>query len=203
MKRQTLLFSLSGLYFVMLASCFKVSNIVTKYQPAPTGVSSSDDSDSLWLTLSSSNLSEDMSFLASNNDEIHLLMYYYSAMDETLGDLFYSMNTVFDENHTSSTHYIGSRSAIENSYFLTFLIEEDDNTSTSTLDGIIKANWKQIMEDYRNTQYSNIKKYLGNDDVLGAHVLRFTSSNELNQLTIRGLHKTDRYVYNILLGGRP
>ncbi len=153
------------------------------------------ESDSVWVTLTAQNLSEDMSLFSTHNDEI--LFFIYVENDSALADPIFTIQTIFDANHATQRIFWDSDSNLQGKSVFLVLIEQDDDLPIDHLDSIIRNHKPQIIRDFKANAYSSIRSYLGDEDVLGVRVVSLANLNEPIEIRMYGIHKADTYEYQI------
>jgi hypothetical protein len=152
--------------------------------------------DSIRVTITALNLSEDMSRLSSNNDE--LLFMIYEVKDSLMLDPFLLYER-FIFNDSIRSKQFSFRKQKEGYTLLVILIEQDEDIPMERLDPVVRTHHADILEVFRRRDYIQIEKYLGDEDILG---MEYVTLSEVNQstLTFKGVYRLDRYHYEIFLG---
>ena len=141
------------------------------------------------------NLSEDLSRLASNNDEILLLIYENPLPNKTVYSLFSEYFILDSENRKSS--YALDQSLFEKEELLFVLAEIDTDSTIKDIEINITKNLKNLFDAFKNLDRVAQNEIIGDDDILGMRLISLEKSNPISTFTIRGVHKADRYIYNI------
>lgn len=141
------------------------------------------------LTVSSTDLSEDMSLSSTKNDELLLLIYKVENDSAVLKELVYDTAFVFDKDHkVIQLEWLGQ----ENSKYLYFLLEMDSDKTSVQLDPVLRVYYKEVLAAFNKRDYTGIEKYLGDEDVLVANY--FTIPYEH---VYKGVYKADKYHYSL------
>lgn len=141
------------------------------------------------LTVSSMDLSEDMSLSSTKNDELLLLIYKVENDSAVLNELTYDTAFVFDKNQrVMQLEWQGQ----ENSKYLYFLLELDSDKTSVQLDPILRVYYKEVLAAFNKRDYTGIEKYLGDEDVLVANYFTIPYQEEH-----KGVYKADKYHYTL------
>ncbi|MEN8927351.1 MAG: hypothetical protein ABF242_07660 [Flavobacteriales bacterium] len=135
------------------------------------------------LSITGLNLSEDMSSLSTKNDEIFLFIYEYSDTNKLTSPLVTS-KLVFNKKNLKQNVSIPNKENL-----LLFVIEEDSFSTTIQIEPVVRVYFKEIM---KADGYEEIRKYLGEDDLLGTKIITSTTS----AFTISGMCSLDKYEYS-------
>lgn len=142
------------------------------------------------------NMSEDMSVLSTNNDEILLLLYVEPDSLTELSKPLLIKQLLFDENNLKKRFVFACERALSNRKFLLFLIELDYETPAEQIDPVIRIHYQSIIDAHSNMYYTELEKYLGNEDFLGTKTIYELPTD----FRIKGVYKLDRYDYRIKMG---
>lgn len=151
--------------------------------------------DSLKIKIVAKNLSEDMHMLSTHDDEIALLI--FNRVDSnTYGDCVLSLTHTFGD---SSTEYTSVRMLPDTLTELLdiWLIERDQEIPIKELCDRIKKNHKRLKSAFLDTKYSSIRKYLGDEDILGCTTIQTPELAGHSTVQISGVHRADKYAYSI------
>lgn len=145
------------------------------------------------LVIKSTNLSEDLSRLASQDDEILLLA--YKSQDILTSPAIMEYLT-FDKKHMLFEVPINKDDFIDDELIL-FILEIDTERRPNEIEKIVRKNVLALKNEFLKNNRIDINKILGDDDMLG--VLRINKEKlELSQTyNIIGTHKMDRYEYEL------
>ncbi|MCB9262476.1 MAG: hypothetical protein H6607_08895 [Flavobacteriales bacterium] len=145
------------------------------------------------LTLKAENLSEDLSFLSTKNDEV--IWFVYSSIDSnTLGNRLFVDSLVFDDSTRSKT-YLFDADSLKGKKLTFFVYEIDFETPIYKLDTITQNHYKDLIEVFKQNDYSKLREFLGSEDMLGYHVLTNLTPEQSHTFEISGIHKADKYKY--------
>ena len=164
-------------------SCVKVSSeIESIYLGKKNATASQFDT----LTINAINLSEDMSRLSTKNDEVFLFIYDYSDTSE-LSTPLVSKKLIFDESHRIQS--LGIQKIKKR---ILFFIEEDSFRNSEQIEPIVRIYFKEIM---KADGYQELKKYLGDDDLLGFQILE----SDTKEFNFAGMSSLDKFEYQFKL----
>jgi hypothetical protein len=179
---------------VGLTSCTIAKKAIVEKNISTTVLPIHSTTDSLFLIVQSSNLSEDMSSLSSNNDEVAIFI--YSFTDSIIHNPpVFSANFVLTKNQMADTFNITSLKNNFSQTMILFLLELDTERSIQEMAPLLPTHCKKIIQAYTDRNYLEIENYLGDDDVLGIQIIKefnHTSSFEFNDI-----YKMDRFSYKI------
>jgi hypothetical protein len=123
-------------------------------------------SDSVQLIVSSTNLSEDMSSLSSNDDEVAVFIYNYSDSAITSKPVF-SDYFILNKNKMSYTIQYTDKITELNNNVIFFLLEVDSEKKLREIESEVRKNYKELINAYYKKDYTEIEKYIGDDDLMG------------------------------------
>lgn len=153
-------------------------------------------SDSLSIIVASTNLSEDMSTLSSNDDELALFLYSYK--DSAVSELpIFSTYFVLNKTRMSDTLYFNRIKKVVHKDLILFLVEMDTEEKIELIEMQIRKNHNELIKAYREKNYSLIQMYLNDNDMLGVKVLK--DFKQETTIEISDIHRMDRYNYQITL----
>jgi hypothetical protein len=138
------------------------------------------------LFINALNLSEDMSVLSTKNDEIFVFIYDYSDTNELEAPLV-STKLLFDKNRMN--HNI---SYPKKNNLILFFIEEDSFRTSIQIEPVVRVYFKELI---RSNSYNEVKKYLGEDDLLGVKIINSNTST----FSISGMNSLDKYAYSFVI----
>lgn len=151
------------------------------------------------LEIIGENLSEDLSRLSSNNDEILLLIYEYPLPKETNSPIFSEYFILDSENRKSS--YDLDKSLFEKEEILFVLAEIDTDLDIKDIENNISANLDALFDASKNLDRAAQSEIIGDDDILGMRLINLNKSRPILTFTIQGVHKVDRFMYSIKILG--
>lgn len=180
--------------FLLISLFFYACKIV---QPKPfekNKDSSLHLSDSLTIIIASTNLSEDMSSLSSNDDEIALFVYSYtdSIIDQPP---FIAYNGILSKTKMIDTTYFHPIKKITHKNLIVFIIEIDTDKKIEFIEPQIRKNHQALLKAYATKDYSMIERYLKDDDILG--IKEIENFERGMSIEISDIHRMDRYHYQI------
>jgi hypothetical protein len=151
------------------------------------GIAQTNALHNVQLTVSSTDLSEDMSLGSTKNDELLLLIYKVENDSAVLKELTYDTAFVFDKDHrVIQLEWMGQN----NSKYLYFLLELDSDKTSIQLDPVLRVYYKEVLAAFNKRDYTAIEKYLGDEDVLVANYFTIPHAEDH-----KGVYKADKYHY--------
>ena len=138
------------------------------------------------LKITALNLSEDMSRLSTKNDEVFVFIYDYSDTNELKAPLV-STKLIFDKDNLTYSIFLPKT---EKS--ILFFIEEDSFRNNEQIEPVVRVYFKEIR---KCNGYNELKKYLGEDDLLGVKIFDSNTSS----FSLSGTSSLDKYEYNFLI----
>lgn len=152
------------------------------------------NNDSLSLVIKAIDLSENMSRLSSQNDELLLLIY---EMEDSvkLGAPIVSCQFTLDLAMKTKRIDLPNTMITTNNQLLLFLIEQDSDVPVQQLDPIIRIYFQQIIKDFEANEYLQLEQYLGDEDLLGVKFLPKLQAGGVYQFNFSGMQKLDKYQY--------
>lgn len=177
--------------------------VITSCRLSPTVTSSYSNTspDSLRVTVTSTNLSENM----TGNDEILIMCYIYrdsSKLDQPL----FRQKLHIDLRHSSRQFLCKWNKSIGDQPLLLFLIEQDSELPITQIDSMVQVNHRSILREFQGGTYSGIEKYLGDEDILGFKVISKMDYTSSNLFIFNGRYKLDKYEYTVKIengGNKP
>lgn len=158
------------------------------------------------VVLKGKDLSEDLSVVSTKNDEILLLIYTYPTVhlnsagtSETLDAPVLVSKANIDQYNREHSAQWSITNYDQEKRFLLLLIEQDEQTPIEQLDPIIRVNHRSILKAYQGRDYSGLKKYLGDEDLLGVCFIDSKEIQKEEMYSFRGVHKLDKYDYTVRL----
>ena len=144
----------------------------------------------LTCTIEAVNLSEDMSVLSSQNDEIIVLFFNPSDSTDvpTRGQIAANIFT------KKSDHFSFELDSNLSDTFVSVMIEEDSDAVSERIDSLVRHNIDSLTSYFEKNDYTQIRTILGDDDVLDIRTITYTDSLTF---TIQGIHKMDKYKYHV------
>ena len=144
--------------------------------------------------ISAKDLSEDMSSLSSQNDEILLLLYRIDStaflkQEAHIGYTFFEDSMEVDKEIVLNDPF---------GEFVIFLLEIDSDPDLKTIDLMIQDHYPEILDAYTSRDYNEIERYFGDQDVLGIKSFDIPDSGIID-FSFEGRHKLDRFSYVISL----
>lgn len=170
------------LYFFSFAVSIKV------------GAQSKDSS--CHISIFSKDLSEDGTLMSSQNDELLLLIYEWKDTNAILNAPVLFDSFVLDTAERNRTFHV---SLDKQKKYLLFLLElDDDNRTVEQLDPVIRIYRNTIVNLYDRKKYSDLEKYLGDEDLLG-YILFDVKNEKSKQVEFKGRQSMDSYHYFLKL----
>lgn len=144
-----------------------------------------------FITISSDNLSEDMSVLSTKNDEIMFLI--FPAEGENQNTPLISLIATIDPEH--ATHQREIHLDTNAGPYWVLLIEQDSENNIDDIVKLLRDKLSELKRYHDAQSYKDIEYILGDDDVL--YIEKHKEINASTQIEIKGIHKVDRYSYFI------
>lgn len=183
------------LFLLVSLSVFHFSCKTTR-QTGNTKTASQRVPDSLSILITATNLSEDMSTLSSNDDELALFL--YSFKDSIVSELpIFSTYFVLNKTGMSDTLYFSGIKKVLNKDLILFLVEMDTEQKIELIEMQLRKNHNELIKSFKEKNYAKIEKYLLDDDILGIKVLK--DFKRETTIEISDIHRMDRYNYQITL----
>lgn len=184
---------------IVLFSLFKQSvllcSLVTNlafWVPAKAALSANQDS--LSVTITGVNLSEDMSTLSSKNDELLLLLY---SFDDTirLKEPLMTEYFVLDSVNRKQTMTFPTPSTSTD--VLLILAELDTERSPDQVEKLIRKNFKSIMNCLEKRDLVTLRQYIDDDDVIGIKTIKTNNLSRGITFSFQGRYKLDKFLFRI------
>ena len=155
-------------YFTLLIfiSCAGAKQNFIHKSDAKNGETKTTLSESVQLIVRSTNLSEDMSTLSSNDDEVAVFIYNYSDSTITAPPVF-SAYFILNKNKMSDTLHYADKISEQNNSVIFFLLEIDSDKKLDEIESEVRMNYKGLINAYNKKDYTEIEKYIGDDDLMG------------------------------------
>jgi hypothetical protein len=153
-------------------------------------------SDSIQLIIHSSNLSEDMSTLSSNDDEVAVFIYNYSDSTITSKPVFSSYFILNKKKMSDTLNYTNNVND-KNNTIIFFLLEIDSDKKLSDIEPDVRLHYKELISAYNKKNYTEIEKYIGDDDLMGIKKIEDIKSNSPVYFEFNDLYKMDRFSYSV------
>jgi len=147
-------------------------------------------SDSLSITVKSDNLSEDM----THNDELLIMGYLYKDSG-VLDSVILTKRLTLNPKNMSKTFKWHVGQSVLGKDIMLFILEQDSDTPSEQIDAILRIHYSSIIKAFKNRSYSEIEKYIGDEDVLDYRLLKDLSTPL--EFTFRGIYKMDKYEYAV------
>ncbi|MFY0655075.1 MAG: hypothetical protein JXQ96_23815 [Cyclobacteriaceae bacterium] len=152
--------------------------------------------DSLSITITANNLSEDMNVLSTKNDEILLLGY---TQKDVLGKPLFIEKLLFDESHKKHETKL---SLDCNCQIILFMIELDSKKTIEQIDPVLRVHHQQIVELYSRNEWVKLQTYLGDEDMLGTKKFETPIETSGVSFEFEGIQKIEKYSYSIEINQR-
>ncbi len=153
------------------------------------------ENDSCLLNIKAVDLTEDMSTLSTQNDEMLILLY---AQADTLSPLI----PILSANHTfqkdSMTFSLGLPKPDEFSRLLLLLVEMDSYKADEQIDAVLRIHHAEIYRRKREEDRAGIVKFLGDDDLIGFNIFDREQLQKCKlEFSLNGYFLLDKYEYRI------
>jgi len=148
------------------------------------------------IQIRAENLSEDLSRIATNNDELVMLLYTIGndkKYNEALFTEYFTLDTIQRYNQFEFDKIPKNI----DSDLLFFLIEMDSDHSLQVMTTKVQASFEDIQVAYKSRATQKLKEILGDDDLLGIKKISAEELKSVNDFIIEGVQKMDRYRYII------
>ena len=134
--------------------------------------------------------------LSTKNDELLILIYEYQDSTTLSAPLFKKAFTVraIGKSHT---FFFDRVELIKGKNLLFLMIEQDFDRPIEQIDPVVRVQYKALLNAFKNRDYQKIKRFLGNEDLLGFRLIKAFQSGEPTHFKIEGVHKLDFYDYNV------
>ena len=132
--------------------------------------------------------------LSTKNDELLILIYEANDLNK-LSEALLTKRLQLDGTHRSKTVQVSIDYEIVNSRILFILIEQDSETPIEQIEPIVRIQYPKIMEAFQANDYTELEKYLGDEDLLGIKIISKWDVNNQAKFKMSGIHKLDRYEY--------
>lgn len=148
--------------------------------------------DSLKITLTAHNLSEDL----TGNDEV--LIFLYRDKDTLSLD-----SPIFENRFTmpakGSSRVLKFRIGedISNATLIMFLLEQDADWPIRKIDSTLRASHRAIEKEFVRRNYTGMEAYLGDEDVIGIKRIPPLQCAGRYNANFAGIYKLDRYEYEV------
>tara|TARA_B110000211_G_scaffold211183_1_gene249841 strand:+ start:2550 stop:3068 length:519 start_codon:yes stop_codon:yes gene_type:complete len=152
----------------------------------------SQNTDTTCVIISSSNLSEDMRFSLTKDDELLLLVYQVTDTNKTLDKPLFLNRFNFNDSIKTKTFY-WPHINLQDKKLVFYLIEIDSDKTSLAIDPIVRTYHFQLNKCFSQRDYTCIEKYLGDEDLLATNYFNLPSI-----INIKGIHKLDKYQYSII-----
>ena len=139
------------------------------------------------------NLSEDLSRLASQNDEILLLGY---KDQDIISDPVIMEYIIFDENQKLFNIPLKS-DLFDSGELILVMLEIDTELKPEDIEMIVRKNIRDIELSFIENDRVNLKTILGDDDLLGIARVDKEKLKIIQTYNFIGTHKMDRYEYEL------
>ena len=143
------------------------------------------------ITIDCKNLSEDL----THNDEL-LIMGYEYGITTNLNKPILNKRLILDDDNMVKTFQWNTEINLFHGDIILILIEQDSDTPIEQIDAILRIHSKSIIEAYESRNYTELEKYLGDEDLLGYKIINKNISESI-EFSIEGVYKMDRYSYLI------
>ena len=146
-------------------------------------------SDTATVTIQATNLTEDMSSLSTNEDEIIVLLYRF---DSVLKKPYTIKEHIFN-NRGASFSFTIPQMAIQNTLFV--LLERDTEENLNVIESRFREHYIKIQHAHQKPDYNQLEKLLGDDDVIGIKHITSRPSG----FNFSGVYKLDKFEYNVFI----
>ena len=148
--------------------------------------------DSLKITITSLNLSEDV----SGNDEI-LILCYLDRDTLTLNETLFQKRLNFPSKNSSRNFSVKLKEDISEKPLLLFVLEQDSDLPIQKIDSILRISHLAIRKQFNARNYTGIEQYLEDEDILGIKAISNLNCAQPYVVNFSGFYKLDKYDYSI------
>ncbi len=178
---------------VFIINACKVQQEYGKYSDSSDQKKQHKADSCLSITISSNDLSEDLSPLSTGNDELLFLLYSESDSNNSL-ELLIDKSFIFD----SVIHKFNIIKNINiNSDLILFLIEVDTKENSIQIEPVIRAYHSEISKAAEQGNATKISEYLGDNDLLGTYSFHKKEIAQKKIVNFNGINLFDSYEYQI------
>ncbi len=131
--------------------------------------------------------------LSTKNDELLILIYEYQDSTTLSVPLFQKAFTV-KTTQKSHAFFFDKAELIEGKNLLFLIIEQDFDRPIEQID---QVQYKALLNAFKERNYQQIKRFLGNEDLLGFRLIKAYQPGEPTHFKIEGVHKLDFYDYSV------
>ncbi|MCW5912934.1 MAG: hypothetical protein KIT62_17825 [Cyclobacteriaceae bacterium] len=181
---------------MLLLSCKSASVI----QHAVNAEGASGKVDSVFLEIRALDLTEDMSPLSSQNDEIVMLVYDTGSSAGEIMLLLGGSFTVTKENNLRSiaagnlTDFAGELTIV--------MLERDTDHSVEQLDEMVRLHFGDLLKHYQRNGNFGIEKFIDDNDIVGIKTIASVQPNMTVNFDFKGIFKLDKYHYKLIFSTR-
>lgn len=155
--------------------------------------------DTIQIAIKALDLTEDMSSLSSGNDEVLLLIYELKT-ENPLGESLCSDQKVLSSSDNILYSGFNKDGMAQGASVLFLILEQDSETPVEQIDAIFRIHHAKILQAFDNSDYLELEKYLGDEDLIGYKVINEMDHPETLGFDFTGVYKLDSYHYRIRLG---
>jgi hypothetical protein len=179
---------------LVIVSCKGNRNSISNGKKVDTGVIT--HSDSIIWKVTAYNLSEDMSVLSTQNDEILIFVYELNENKSNLDKpLAVQSFTLTKEKNTKI--FTTNRVVFLGKKLLFVLFEQDSENTINQIDNAFRTNYTQIINEFKSKNYSGLEELIGDDDLLGVRIINNFQCTGKIDFNFNRVYKLDRYDYRI------
>jgi hypothetical protein len=182
------------LFLFFFSSCINQHGIAKHSLALP--LSGNQISDTTELIIRSTNLSEDMSTLSSNDDEVMLLLYNFNDSLITAPPVL-STYFVLTKKRNADTLYSSELNKHKN--MILFLLEIDSNKTLAEIETLVSAHYKDLISASLSKNYPVIQRCIGDDDILGIREVSGYEPSQNLEIIFSDIYRMDRYDYSVTL----
>jgi hypothetical protein len=166
-----------------------ISSSLDVYQNTP---------DSIKLIIRAIDLTEDMSSLSSNNDELNILVYEVIDSLKRVSLKYSSSFTLTKQSNIKQLSYFNTDNLSGKIYSIV-LIERDTDQSTNEIEKMISSRYFEIASYYFKKGNFGIEEFIGDNDIIGIKSIHEMDRSETVDFGFRGFFKLDKYEYRLTL----
>lgn len=133
-----------------------------------------------------------MSTLSSNNDEVAIFIYNYSDSVISSKPVFLSY-FILNKNKMSDTLHYADKINEQNNTIIFFLLEIDSDKKLEDIETNVRMNYKALINAYSKRDYTEIEKYIGDDDLMGIKKAMNVKNKRPVNFEFNDIYQMDRF----------
>ncbi len=166
-----------------------LSSSLEEYQNRP---------DSIRLIIRAIDLTEDMSSLSSNNDELTVLVYEVIDSLKRVSVKYSSSFTLTKLSNIKKVSYFNSDD-LKGKIYSIVLIERDTDQSTDEVEKMVSSRYFEIVSYYFKKGNFGIEEFIDDNDIIGIKSINDIEKSKAVEFGFNGFFKLDKYEYRLTL----